>query len=378
MSEATGDIVFWVVIAARILVPLSIPRFPLPGILAALIIDGVDQTIFQQFPSIALEGYQGYDKAFDIYYLTIAFISTLRNWTNRDAFQISRFLYFWRLVGVALFELTNLRLLLLIFPNAFEYFFIFYEAYRLRWEPQKMSRKVAIGAAIFIWVVIKLPKEYWLHIAQFDTTDLLKTEVFRVPVDTGWGVIFQTSPVLCLALILLPILGLLGLLWLLVRRLPPADHAFSLSADVHDPVFAPDLVQSALESEAREIVDVALVEKVAFSALVSLSFAQVLPDIRANTVELLVGITLLVIVNTIVSHLLARRKFGWVFTMWEFVVLVAVNAGLFLVYSFWRLQTGEPVNLTNVIFFVLLLSLLITLYDRYRQIYLIRFKLKPG
>lgn len=378
MTETAGEIVYWIVIAARILVPLTIPRFPLPGILASLIIDAADQTIFQQFPTIALEGYQGYDKAFDIYYLTIAYISTLRNWTNRFPFQISRFLYYWRLVGVALFELTNLRLLLLIFPNAFEYFFIFYEAYRLRWEPRKMSRKVAIGAAIFIWVVIKLPQEYWIHIAQFDTTDLLKTEVFRVPVDTGWGVIFQASPVLCLALILLPILGLAGLLWFLVRRLPPADHAFSLSADVQDPVFAPDLVQRALESEAREIVDVALVEKVAFSALVSLSFAQVLPDIRANTVELLAGITLLVIVNTIVSHLLARRRFGWSFTMREFAVLVAVNTGLFLVYSFWRFQTGEPVNLANVIFFVLLLSLLITLYDRYRQIYLIRFKLEPG
>ena len=37
------------VILARLLVPLLIPRFPLPAIIAALVIDGVDQTIFQRF-----------------------------------------------------------------------------------------------------------------------------------------------------------------------------------------------------------------------------------------------------------------------------------------------------------------------------------------
>jgi hypothetical protein len=120
-------LVFWFVAAARFIVPLTIPRYPLPGITASLILDAVDQTIFQQFPGLDLKNYQGYDKALDIYYLTIAYISTLRNWKNHFAFQVSRFLFYWRLVGVALFELTQLRMLLLIFPNTFEYFFIFYE-----------------------------------------------------------------------------------------------------------------------------------------------------------------------------------------------------------------------------------------------------------
>ena len=64
----------------------------------------------------------------DIYYLAIAYLATMRNWVNLPAFRVSRFLYFYRLVGVVAFELTQIRALLLIFPNTFEYFFIAYEA----------------------------------------------------------------------------------------------------------------------------------------------------------------------------------------------------------------------------------------------------------
>ena len=43
MSVSADLVIFWVVVLARILVPLTIPRYPLPGILAALILDAVDQ-----------------------------------------------------------------------------------------------------------------------------------------------------------------------------------------------------------------------------------------------------------------------------------------------------------------------------------------------
>ena len=121
--ETADSLVFWAVVLGRLLIPLIIPRYPLPGVVAALLLDAVDQTIFQVFTNLNLDGYQGYDKALDIYYLTITYISTLRNWTNLFAFKVSRFLWYYRLVGVTLFELLHLRPLLLIFPNTFEYFF---------------------------------------------------------------------------------------------------------------------------------------------------------------------------------------------------------------------------------------------------------------
>jgi len=372
VTESSDWLVFWIVAVARFLLPLTIPRYPLPGILASLVLDGVDQTIFQQFTTLPLDGYQGYDKALDIYYLAIAYISTLRNWSNHFAFQVSRFLFYWRLAGVALFELTHLRPLLLIFPNTFEYFFIFYEAYRLRWDPERMSKKLLIGAAALIWIVIKLPQEYWIHIAQFDTTDLIKTEVFGVTVDTPWGEIVQAWPGPFVAAIVVLVLAVAGVWWLL-RRLPPADRALTFSADAHQPAFGVDQVRSAVSSEAREIVDAALLEKVVLISLVSLCFAQVLPGVQATFLQLAVGAGFVVVVNTALSHWLARRGFGWAFSLGQFVVLGAANTGLILTYALFRSMFDAPVSLANALFFVLLLTLLVTLYDRYRQVYLMRF-----
>ncbi len=163
---STDQMIFVAVVALRFLIPLLIPRFPLPAILAALVIDAADQTIFQNYTDLDLTGYQGYDKALDIYYLTIAYLSTLRNWTDPFAFSVGRFLWYYRLLGVLLFELFDVRALLIIFPNTFEYFFIAYEVVRLWWNPERLTRRQVIGLAAFIWVFIKLPQEWWIHIAQ--------------------------------------------------------------------------------------------------------------------------------------------------------------------------------------------------------------------
>ena len=50
-----------------------------------------------------------------------------------------------------------------------------------------------------------------------------------------------------------------------------------------------------------------------------------------------------------------------------------VNLAVILVYAALRSRLGHPVSLANVLFFVVLLTLLVTLYDRYRQVYLMRF-----
>ena len=373
MTETSDWLIFGVVAAARFLLPLTIPRYPLPGIVASLVLDAVDQTIFQQFTSLPLEGYQGYDKALDIYYLTIAYISTLRNWVNPFAFQVGRFLLYWRLVGVALFELTHLRPLLLIFPNTLEYFFIFYEFYRLRWDPQRMTRKPLIGAAALIWMVIKLPQEYWLHIAQADTTDWIKTSLIGVPADTPWSEIFQSWPGIFLAVFAVVALVLVAAWWLVRRRLPPADHALAFSADAHQRPFTTEQVRSAVASEASRIVDAALIEKIVLITLVSLSFAQVLPDVQSSNLQLAIGVALVVTINTALSHWLARRGFGWAFALGQFMVMAVVNLGLILAYTFLRSSLNVPVSIGNALFFALLLTLLVTLFDRYRQVYLMRF-----
>ena len=144
-----GAVVVVAVVASRVIVPLFIPRYPLPAILAALVIDGVDQTVFQSVLSASdwarlADGYQGYDKALDVYYLTVAYTATMRNWTNIYALRWAEGLWLYRLCGVTLFEVLHnsaapdsWRWLLFVFPNTFEYFFIAYET-RTRWDPRRL------------------------------------------------------------------------------------------------------------------------------------------------------------------------------------------------------------------------------------------------
>ncbi|MFL5716304.1 MAG: hypothetical protein ACJ77V_01860, partial [Chloroflexota bacterium] len=205
MDVPSDAIVFWGVVAARVLVPLAVFRFPLPAMLASLVIDGLDQTIFQTFTSINLEDYQSYDKALDVYYLSMAYLSMLRNWVSRDAFDIGRFLFYFRLVGTVLFEQTQIRALLLVFPNTFEYFFDTYEAVRTRWDPRRLARNLLLGIAAFIWIGIKLPQEWWIHVAEIDTTDLIA----KAP----WILVVAAVAVLVLAILVFR---------LVVPRLRPA------------------------------------------------------------------------------------------------------------------------------------------------------------
>ena len=76
-------------IGGRFLLPLLIPRFPLPAIIACLVLDAADQTIFQAF-GFDPPGYQSYDKAMDIFYLAIAYLATMRNWDEPAGASASR------------------------------------------------------------------------------------------------------------------------------------------------------------------------------------------------------------------------------------------------------------------------------------------------
>ena len=126
-------------------------------------------------------------------------------------------------------------------------------------------------------------------------------------------------------------------------------------------------------SEAREIVDWALVEKVFLIGLVSMCFAQILPGVQATPLQLVAGVAGIVLFNTALSHWVARRGLGWAFTLGQFMLLAGANLVLLSAYAMLRSRFDHPVSLANILFFVILLSLLVTLYDRYRQVYLMRF-----
>ena len=357
---ATATAVFVAVVGARFLVPLLIPRFPLPAILTALILDGVDQTIFQSF-GFDPPGYQGYDKAMDVYYLAIAYLSTMRNWTSEPAFRVARFLYFYRLVGVVSFELTGWRPLLLIFPNTFEYFFIAYEIVRLGWNPARGSKRFWIVTAAAIWIFVKLPQEYWIHIAQLDVTDTLAEIPWLGPVVAG----------------VLVVLALVA--WFAVwPRLPARDWTWHIAADP-----LPAEIDSAAKRDRwvgahGRLARGATVEKVILMGLLSVIFAQVLPGRESTDVELFLGVAVFVVVNAAVSLWVARGARGVESVLVAFGFRVLMNVGL-VILAGWLLDRGEgELNRANALFFVLLLSLITLLDDRYRPVHEARLASGPA
>jgi hypothetical protein len=346
--------VFVGVVAVRLLLPLLIPRYPLPAIVACLVVDGVDQTIFQAF-GYDPPGYQGYDKAMDVYYLAIAYLATLRNWTSMGAFEVSRFLYFYRLVGVVAFELSQIRALLLVFPNTFEYFFIAYEGLRSRWNPLRFALTWWIVAAALIWVFIKLPQEYWIHVAQLDVTDFLAENPW------AWGVLAVAAVLLALVL------------WYVVRpRLRPADWPFRIATEPLPEAMDSAADRAAWRAESSRLLSVVTLEKIVLVGLLSVLFAQILPGIRSSEVQLLVGTAVLVLVNAAVVLIAARRAVTTESLVVVFVVRLVVNGALVLLAE-WFLGTAPgDIHAGNAFFFLFLLSLLTTLHDRFQPVHAYR------
>lgn len=364
--------IFWLVVGLRFGVPLLIPRYPLPAIISALLLDAVDQTIFQQFTSLNLDGYQSYDKALDIYYLVIAYLSTMRNWTNLFAYKMARFLIYYRLVGVVLFELLQNRTLLLLFPNTFEYFFIFYEAMLLRWQPNRLTKKMTVAVTAFIWIFIKLPQEYWIHVAQNDVTETINT-LLGEPIDTPMVQAFLAHPEVLVPMMLIIVGLLMTTWWVVTKKLPKKDWELSFKSKAH--ITSDSLVSFARVNKYHLKLDKEeIVEKLTLLTLVTMIFGQILPGRTTTGLQLIAGVMVVVVSNAVISHWLKLRGRSWPSVFGEFGVMVVINLCLALVYIFLLPgYSGGQINLGNVVFLVLLVSVMVTLYDRFRPIYEARF-----
>ena len=157
-----------------------------------------------------------------------------------------------------------------------------------------------------------------------------------------------------------------------MRKLPPADWSLSFAADSHQDEETGYVETETVKPEATRFFNNALFEKIVLISLVSVIFAQVL-EAQASNLQLAVGVAFVIILNTVVSHWFARRGTEWVSMLRQFIVMTVINFGLVLLYAFLLPNFDGSINLTNALFFTLLLTLIVTLFDRYRVVYLERF-----
>jgi hypothetical protein len=264
------------------------------------------------------------------------------------------------------------RALLLLFPNTFEYFFLFYEGVRLRWNPRRLAPVTILGAAFAIWVLIKVPQEYWIHIAQLDATDTIKTRLFGVPATTPWGEIVAGNLLLTVLLLLAAACLLAAARSYAITNLPPADWSISFDAVAHGRDVTPAEALAAQRRGAARFFDVELVEKVALISLITVIFSEVLPSARATPLQTAAGVAVVIAANTVISEGLIRRGVRWRSTLVAFFATATVNALIALVFFVVLPIGGGALDLPATGFSLFLLTLLVTLYDRFRPYYLVR------
>jgi hypothetical protein len=168
-----------IVIGLRLVVPLSILRWPLGGGLVAMVLDALDVVLVDVFAGLLGEPlgfgsvYPQLDKYLDTYYLTLELVVS-RRWPEAVARRGLAILYAWRVIGVIAFEITGIRPLLLVFPNLFENVFLYVLVVR-RWFPRLLPR--TSGQFVLVSAILLIPKElqeYVLHDAQIHPYQLLR------------------------------------------------------------------------------------------------------------------------------------------------------------------------------------------------------------
>lgn len=162
------------VIGLRLVLPLLILKRPLVGGALAMLLDALDVVIVEFFSEGGMGPYyQSIDKLLDLYYLSLELWVAL-SWVERIPRLTAIGLFAYRVVGVVIFELTQLRATLFIFPNLFEHWFLFY-LLRNRFFP---NMKLNTWRQTIIWLLIlyipKLAQEYLLHIAEAQPWDWIK------------------------------------------------------------------------------------------------------------------------------------------------------------------------------------------------------------
>ncbi len=173
-----------VVIGMRLIVPVTILRWPLPGAAASAALDAADVILVDLIakpmrtrPEFG-PGYTRIDKWLDSYYLAIEAVES-RRWPEALERRISLALVAHRLVGVATFEATGNRWLLMAFPNLFENFY-WYVLVRRRWAPGHALNGIGEAARVLALLLVpKLAQEWLLHVAGVHPWQLIKAAIGR-------------------------------------------------------------------------------------------------------------------------------------------------------------------------------------------------------
>ena len=168
--------------AIRVAGSLPVLRWVLAGGLLAIAVDFSDLFLRSWLELGGLGDYQAFDKYLDLVYMCTFLIVALR-WPDPERAVLVA-LFVFRIVGIAVFEISGERGLLLFFPNLFEFFFIFVAAQK-QFAPSFEYTPAVTAVVLGALLIPKMFQEYALHEARW-LDDYVATEV----VEDWWEAVF--------------------------------------------------------------------------------------------------------------------------------------------------------------------------------------------
>ena len=103
------------------------------------------------------------------------------------------------------------------------------------------------------------------------------------------------------------------------------------------------------------------------TSLITIIFAQLVPGSEASPLQITIAVAVLIVSSSAISHWLSRRGIAWSSTVREFGAMFVVNVLIAVAYVALLRRADTPVNEAALVFFVVLLTLLVTLFDRFHD-----------
>jgi len=144
----------------RVAGSLPVLRWAFAGALIAIVVDFSDLFFMGVLDLGGLRNYQVFDKWLDLVYM-LTFLWVANKWAGPER-TIALALFGFRMIGFVAFELTQERFILIVFPNVFEFWFVFVAIRLHYWPKYEMTRK-RIVRWLLIVLVLKMGQEWVLH-----------------------------------------------------------------------------------------------------------------------------------------------------------------------------------------------------------------------
>ena len=161
-----------IVTTIRLVVPFAIFRWPFWGGVATQIFDAVDVILVYLIGQGDYKSYHQTDKYLDSYVLAFMALYSWRRWRGLEQ-RIALGLFGWRMIGFLTFEMTDVRWILLIFPNLFLWWWLFI-AWRDRYKPRMQITGRKAGIVLGVMFGPKMIQEMILHYWQLHPVSILQ------------------------------------------------------------------------------------------------------------------------------------------------------------------------------------------------------------